>query len=246
MRNNSNVSQPNDYTITNHITQVWDKQYRNGLLYRTEPAVDFIDNTIIKELKSNPNLKNGRGLYVGCGNGRNYSKLIESDKLLNIVGLDVSGVALEQLAKKLPQCSNMLEQCDFLDYQQKNKSFQYIIAIQVFQHGNASRTNKYFEKASILLEKGGLLFLRVNASNTILQYEHNITEKSNTGSFTVRYNEGPKRGLDIRFFSKEDICGLLHKNNMSIVMKELKNVTTKRVSPRIGTWSQWELIAKKV
>ena len=135
--------QSNNYTITNNIAQVWDKQYNDGR-YCGEPALDFINN-IIRELKSNLNLKNGRGLYVGCGNGRNYSKLIESDKLLNIIGLGVSSVGLKQLAKKLPRCSNMLEQCDFLDYKQKIL-FQYIISIQIFQHGDENRTNKYFEK----------------------------------------------------------------------------------------------------
>ena len=235
--------QPNNYTITNNITQVWDKQYHDGR-YHVEPALAFTDN-IIKELKSNLNLKTGRGLYVGCGNGRNYSKLIESDKLLNITGLDVSSVALKQLAEKIPQCVNMLEHCDFLDYKQKNKiPFQYIISIQVFQHGNEKRTNKYFEKTSSLLEKDGLLFLRVNASNTVISFKHNITEKSNTGSFTIRYKKGPKQGLDIRFFSKEDICNLLSKNNMSVINN--KNITTKRILPQIGTWSQWELIAKKI
>ena len=89
-----------------------------------------------------------------------------------------------------------------------------------------------------------MLFLRVNASNTDVLHAHDVIEKNDTGSFTVHYKEGPKKGLHIHFFSKEDVYGLISKNNMS-VMRELRNVTTERVPPRTGSWSQWELVAKK-
>ena len=141
----------------------------------------------------------------------------------------------------------LLECGDFLDYRQDapfQDPFQYAIAIQVFQHGDMDRVGRYFEKASMLLEKGGLLFLRVNASNTTAQHGHDVIEENNTGGFTVRYNEGPKKGLDIRFFSKEDICSLIHKNDMSVI-RELRNVTTERAPPCTGSWSQWEMVARK-
>ena len=231
--------QSNDHAVTNSITQAWDKSYRSGK-YRTDSALDFTDN-IIKKLKSNLNLKNGRGLYVGCGNGRNYSKLAESG--LDVTGLDVSGVALAELSKRLPQYADMLHQCDFLDYRQE-ELFQYIIAIQVFQHGNMDRVNRYFEKTSMLLERGGLVFLRVNASNTTIQYDHDVIEENDTGGFTIHYKEGSKNGLDIHFFSKEEICSIVCKNDMTVI-RELRNVATKRVSPSTGSWSQWELVARK-
>ena len=201
---------------------------------------------MIRKLKRNPILMNGRGLYVGCGNGRNYVPLVEAG--LDVVGLDVSSVALAELSKKLPQCSALLHRGDFLDYRQDEPfhdvPFQYAIAIQVFQHGGMDRVGRYFEKASMLLEKGGLLFLRVNASNTAVQHGHDVVEENDTGGFTVRYNEGPKKGLYVRFFSKEDLHGLISKNGMS-VMHGLRNVTTERAPPCTGSWSQWELIAKK-
>ena len=216
--------QSGDHSITDRLSLAWDASYRKGR-YRAEPALGFTAD-IIKELKACPNLMNGRGLYVGCGNGRNYAKLVESG--LNIMGLDVSGVALAELSKKLPQCSALLHHGDFLDYRQDapfQGPFQYVIAIQVFQHGDMDRVGRYFEKASMLLGSGGLLFLRVNALNTSVQHGHDVIEENDTGGLTVRYDEGPKKGLDIRFFSKEDICSLVRKNDMSVV-RGLRNVTT--------------------
>ena len=218
--------------------------YRGGK-YGAEPALDFTDR-IIEELDARPNLAKGRGLYAGCGNGRNYVKLAKSG--LDVTGIDVSGVAIGMLSKRIPQFAASLCRCDFLDYaneqHHKNAPFQYVIAIQVFQHGNLERVEKYFEKISMLLERGGLLFLRVNASNTTIQHDHDVIERNGSGGFTVRYNGGPKKGLDIRFFSKEDVVGLVRKNDMSVIRK-LKNVTTRRVRPGTGSWSQWEVVTRK-
>lgn len=223
--------QSGNNSITDRLSQAWDATYRKGR-YRAEPALGFTAN-IVKELKACPNLMNGRGLYVGCGNGRNYVPL--ADAGLDVVGLDVSRVALNQLSRRLPRCSNLV--CgDFLDYS-PNVPFQYLIAIQVFQHGGMSRARQYFAKASSLLERGGLLFLRVNASDTQVYHKHDIIEKNDAGGFTVCYNEGPKKGLDIHFFSKEDLFGLVGKSGMSAV-NELKNVTAKCLPPCTGSWSQ--------
>lgn len=238
--------QSDDNSVTDSLSQAWDASYRKGR-YGTEPALKFATD-VIRKLKANPRLMNGRGLYVGCGNGRNYTKMVESG--LNLTGLDVSGVALTELSKKLPRCARLLHCGDFLDYQpfqdgpSHDDLFQYVIAIQVFQHGNMNRVERYFKKASMLLETGGMLFLRVNAKNTIVQHDHDVIEEDGAGGFTVRYNEGPKKGLAIRFFSKKDVHDLIRKNNMTI-MRGLKNVTTKRVPSGTGSWSQWELVARK-
>ena len=237
--NRSHIRQYDRHSTTDRLSHAWDTEYLKGR-YRAETPLKFTAD-IINELKCSPSLVNGSGLYVGCGNGRNYAQMVESG--LEVIGLDISSVALSELSKKLPQYSNLLVCGDFLDYRPDIK-FQYVIAIQVFQHGDRLMADKYFKKASSLLESGGLMFLRVNASNTIMCREHDIIEKNDTGSFTVLYKEGPKKGLDIRFFSKEDLFDLINKNNMS-AMHELKNITTKRLPPYTGSWSQWEMIARK-
>ena len=84
----------------------------------------------------------------------------------------------------------------------------------------------------------------MNASNTIISRRHGVTEKSDTGSFTVRYDDGPKTGLLVHFISKDDLLELVESNNMSLV-HEIENMTASRPSRDSGTWSQWELTAKK-
>ena len=230
--------QSDDYSTANRLSRAWDASYQKEK-YVAEPALGFADD-IIKELKTRPNLMNGRGLYAGCGNGRNYVPLAEAG--LNMIGLDISRVALNQLSKRLQRCSNLV--CgDFLDYS-PDVPFQYLIAIQSFQHGGMSRAMQYFAKASSLLEDGGMLFLRVNASDTQAYHKHDIIEKNEADGFTVRYSEGPKKGLDVRFFSKKDMLDLAGRNGMSIISR-LRKVTTERALPGMGSWSQWELIAKK-
>ena len=164
MSHNSNDShalrhklQPDDHLVADSLSQSWDSSYLKGR-YNSEPALNFTTD-IVKELKVYQNLMNGRGLYVGCGNGRNYGKLMEFG--LNLIGLDISSVALDKLSKKFPQYANLLHHGDFLRYQQFQDApshanmFQYVIAIQVFQHGNMDRVERYFKKASMLLESGG-------------------------------------------------------------------------------------------
>jgi 2-polyprenyl-3-methyl-5-hydroxy-6-metoxy-1,4-benzoquinol methylase len=40
------------------------------------------------------------GLYIGCGNGRNYEPLVRGG--LDLTGLDISEVALGQLSARMP------------------------------------------------------------------------------------------------------------------------------------------------
>ena len=230
---------PNAGTPAAGLARAWDAEYSRGR-YHADPPLKFTTR-IIDVLKRNPGLMDGLGLYVGCGNGRNYIPLVETG--LNVAGLDISKVALDQLAKKLPQYYAMLHCCDFLDYHPKRR-FQYIVSIQSFQHGNAARTGMYFAKASELLERGGLLFLRVNASNTTVYHGHEVIENDCTGSFTVNYDKGPKKGLDVRFFSKKDLLGLVRRNGMSAV-GNARNLVTQRQMTGTGSWSQWEMTARK-
>ena len=238
MSSNSNPHSDDKLTI-DRLSHAWDSEYRKGR-YRTDLSLKFTTD-IIRELKNNTSLMNGQGLYVGCGNGRNYVPLAESG--LKMIGLDVSSVALEMLLKRLPQCRDNFICSDFLNYKPDIR-FQYLIAIQVFQHGDISRVERYFEKASSLLESGGMMFLRINASNTIPYRNHEVIEKSDTGGFTVKYTGGPKNGLCIHFISKEDLLEIVEKNGMH-VLHGIKNVTMRRSVLDPGTWSQWELIVKK-
>jgi hypothetical protein len=75
----------------------WDAEYAAGR-YRDELPLPFVAD-ILSAAREHELLGDG-GLYIGCGNGRNYLPLVGSG--LDLVGLDVSGTALTQLVERSP------------------------------------------------------------------------------------------------------------------------------------------------
>ena len=215
------------------IADVWDKEYR-GKRYEGESPLEFVKE-IVAELEKKPEIYHSRGIYVGCGNGRNYLELAKTG--LDVMGLDVSATGLRQIAAKEPSLASKLVCGDFLDHHGR---FGYMIAIQSFQHGDTARVMDYFRKAAGMLERGGLLFVRVNAADTSVEHAHRVTERTN-GGFTVLYEDGPKNGLHIHFFSREELEAVVADSGLRIV-RPPKMVTTQRSNGR-GQWSQWEIIA---
>jgi ubiquinone/menaquinone biosynthesis C-methylase UbiE len=82
------------------------------------------------------NLSSGDGLYVGCGNGRDYLPLSRAG--LHLTGLDISAHALQQLAERAPEHRHHLVHGD-MDALPPDRTFDLVISIQVFQHGNETR-----------------------------------------------------------------------------------------------------------
>ncbi len=154
-------------------------------------------------LEQNPEIRNSRGLYAGCGNGRNYVTLTHSG--LDITGLDVSTVGLEQIVTKDPSLASKLVQGDMIDHA---GMYGYIIAIQSFQHEDTTGVHEYFRKIASMLRAGGMLFVRVNAVSTDINHAHVITEQA-SGGFIILYKNGPKSGLRIHFFSKEELLSMV-------------------------------------
>ena len=57
-------------------------------------------------------------------------------------------------------------------------------------------SERYFHHAASM--RGGLLFVRVNSTDTTVMFPHQVLEESSAG-FTVPYLDGPKRGIHVRF-----------------------------------------------
>jgi hypothetical protein len=79
-------------------------------------------------------------------------------------------------------------------------SFPLVIGIQVFQHGTAAAVAAHVRAAGARVSPGGIFAIRVNAAGTDVHPAHRVIEEKD-GAFTVEYLDGPKRGLDIHFFS---------------------------------------------
>ena len=210
----------------------WDAAYRNGR-YADEPPLPFVAE-ILATLDAHPALRDGIGLYIGCGNGRNYLPLVDAG--LTVCGLDLSLEALRQLAARRPASLPLL--CgDFRDAAVAG-GLSYIIAIQVFQHGVAADVATYFANVAALLRPGGLFFLRVNAVSTQIFHAHTVLERTPHAGTTIRYDAGPKRGLAVHFYAREELsdltCGAFD------VVRPLREEIIHRAPPQTGFWAQWE------
>jgi SAM-dependent methyltransferase len=216
----------------------WDEEYRRGR-YLAEPPVAFVA-TILDALAARPALRAREGLYVGCGNGRNFLPLVDAGLWLH--GLDVSAAALEQLAGRRPDQAARLHHADFLDFTPP-APVAYVIAIQVLQHGRRADAERAFARVAALLAPGGLFFVRVNSASTEVYHRHTVIERDLDG-FTVEYEDGPKQGLAVHFYGRRELDAL--------TVPAFRGVGTpsedvvRRAPPQRGSWAQWEAVYERV
>lgn len=219
------------------VSARWDTEYRQGR-YADEPPLPFTAE-ILATLRAS-SLAESKGLYIGCGNGRNYLPLARSG--LRLFGLDLSAEALRQLAARESAKPARLICADFREFASQHR-FGYVIAIQVLQHGVAADVSKYFSRVRSLLSLGGLFFLRVNAASTQVRWPHTVIERNELGGFTVLYEAGPKRGLPVHFYARDELLALT-RDGFALLAEPREDVAV-RTPPEAGRWVQWEAIWKR-
>jgi cyclopropane fatty-acyl-phospholipid synthase-like methyltransferase len=188
-------------------------------------------------MRAHPAARAGVGLYVGCGNGRNYLPLVDAG--LNLRGLDVSREAIAQLVDRRPEIASRLACGDFRDLDAA-PAFDYLIALQVFQHGGDADASTYFVQTSAVLRPSGLFFLRVNSESTEVYFAHTVVERNRFGGYTIRYDEGPKAGLPVHFYTGDELHELTR--HRFRLVAEPREVITEREAPKTGSWAQWEAV----
>jgi hypothetical protein len=209
----------------------WDDEYRGGR-YEGESPVAFVQDIIDAARIHRP--PTDLGLYIGCGNGRNYVPLVEAG--LDLVGIDVSRSAVEQLSARLPDRTPRLIHGG-VSALPPGSAFGTVIGIQVFQHGTESEAQAHVRAAIALVVPAGLFCLRVNAVGTEIEYAHTVLTGSTGGGLTIRYDEGPKRDLAIHFFARDEIERLT--DRLAPILP-LRIDRTVRQKPSTGHWDQWE------
>ncbi len=214
------------------VAAAWDAEYRSGR-YATDPPIGFVDDIIATARERNL----GRGVYIGCGNGRNYVPLVEAG--LGLIGLDLSQAAIGQLADRLPHRRERLVVGGLEDLPPGSR-YPLVVGIQVFQHGRTDEAVAHIRAAQERVAPGGLFCLRVNADATHVQHDHRVVERSGDGTFTVEYLAGPKSGLSIHFFSQRSLEDLFADGFEPAMPMRLS--VTHRAFPETGQWSQWEAI----
>ena len=121
--------------------------------------------------------------------------------------------------------------------------FAYLVAIQVFQHGDGAAVSASFAQAAALLRPGGLLFVRVNSVATEIYHRHTVIERDDLGGLTIRYDEGPKQGLLIHFCSRDNL--LARAGPAFDVVSEPREQVMQRAAPKTGRWMQWEAVWRR-
>lgn len=220
------------------IQDSWNTVYLPGNKYIDEPPVTFT-KTILDTLKREELLQ-GEGLYIGCGNGRNFIPLVEEG--LELIGLDISDIALQQIADRKPELRDKLVHSSFEEYK-PTTLFDYIIAIQVFQHGNYEELRRNFQKVALLLKPGGLFFLRNRSSDSLAIEKYKVIEETPYGGLTVKFLTGSKTGLEIHYLSEGEI-DQLPKIRLEPMITPYK-VKSPRKSPESGEMVHWEGIWRK-
>jgi SAM-dependent methyltransferase len=215
----------------------WDAEYRHGR-YAGDPPLPFVVD-ILATLDEHPSVRASRGLYIGCGNGRNYLPLLDAG--LRLYGLDLSLEALRQLAARRPASLPLI--CgDFRDVAVTGR-LGYAIAIQVFQHGTAADVAAYFANVAATLRPGGLFFLRVNSVSTEVYHAHTILERTARGGTTIRYDTGPKQGLAVHFYARDELAALT-RDAFDVVVAPHEDVVH-RTPPQTGSWAQWQAVWRR-
>jgi SAM-dependent methyltransferase len=219
------------------VMRRWNAEYLNGR-YADGPPLPFVVD-ILSILDAHPQVRDGRGLYVGCGNGRNYLPLVDAG--LRLCGLDLSLEALRQLAARRPARLPLV--CGDFRRAGLAGGLSYVVAIQVFQHGTASDVAAYFANVAALVRPDGLFFLRVNAVSTQIFHPHTILERNGHGGVTIRYDAGPKQGMAVHFYARDELTDLTRV--AFEVVRPLRETIVHRTPPQTGSWAQWEAVWRR-
>jgi hypothetical protein len=214
------------------VAAAWDEEYRRGR-FLDDPPLPFVAE-IIATARAH-GLESARGVYIGCGNGRNYLPLVASG--LDLVGLDISPVAIAQLTERAPTRAARLI-CGDVEDLPPGVRYPVVIALQVFQHGDQATAHAELGRARDLVAPGGLFCVRVNAIGTDIEYPHTLEERGPDGRFTIRYRAGPKSGLRVHFYTAGELQELIEHDFAPV--RPLREEVTERPRPQVGSWAQWE------
>lgn len=216
----------------------WDTEYATGKRYTAdEPPVGFVGEILAMAKEHGVQ----SGMYLGCGNGRNYIPL--SDAGLDLVGLDISGTAIEQLGQRAPRYADRLVVGD-LSVLPAGVTYPLVVALQVIQHGDRGQVHALLSDTLERVGAGGLFAIRVNGVGTDVRHEHDVVERDADGSFSVRYTAGPKAGLSVHFWSALELDSAIRAAGLAPVFR-ISPASTWRDPQELGQWLQWEGVYRR-
>jgi SAM-dependent methyltransferase len=168
----------------------WDAEFSNGRYVDAAP-IGFATEIVAAAHEAGTTT----GLYVGCGNGRNYRALIDGG--LDLIGLDVSPVAIAQLADRLPDRRDRLVVGD-LSALPAGETYDLVVAIQVLHHGDRAQARALLADTVARVAPGGMFAIGIETVGTDVFGEHTVLERADDGSYTARYIK-PYGDLTVHF-----------------------------------------------
>jgi len=213
------------------VVNSWDAAYAAGR-YHDEPPVAFVNDIIAATKDVGVN----HGVYIGCGNGRNYVPMTAAG--LDLIGLDISATAISQLAERVLIRRNRLIVGD-LSALPDSETYPLVIAIQVMQHGTRRETHRFLADALARVALGGLFCIRVNAVGTDVLHAHEVIERDPDGSYSVSYKAGPKAGLTVHFWAARELHQAITSAGFTPTLPLRPQATWRQPADK-GLWLQWE------
>jgi len=218
--------------LSGHVS-AWDTQYNDGR-YVGDPPEPFADTVLAAASRAGV----ARGLYVGCGNGRNFFHLV--DQGLDLRGVDISSEAIRQVTASRPEMADRFT-VGTIDAIPSKETFELVIGIQVFMFGTRAQTHTHLAAAMSRVEPGGLLCLRANAVGTDVWPSHHVSEVHADESFTVVYESGPKSGLSVHFLSWREPADIF----AGWLPVYGPDIDARKRNHGPGQWSQFEAIYQR-
>ena len=159
----------------------WDAEFSKGRYVESAP-IGFVDEIVAAAFAAGID----HGLYVGCGNGRNYRPLVAAG--LDRIGLDVSPVAIQQLTARMPERASRLVTGD-LSALPAGETYPLVVAIQVLHHGDREQSHRLLADTVARVGPGGMLAIGIETVGTDVYERHEVLERAEDGSYTIRYLE---------------------------------------------------------
>ncbi|MCF2530245.1 class I SAM-dependent methyltransferase [Yinghuangia soli] len=214
----------------------WDAAFSEGRFLDLPPD-GFV--TAIAAAAEQHGLLPGPGLCIGPGNGRNYLPLVAAG--LDLVGLDIAAAGLASLSERAPDRADRLVLGD-LSALPGDAVYPVVIGLNVFQHGTRAQASAHISAALERVEPGGLFCLQVNSDRARTNRPHELVERADDGSFTVRYELPGTPGLYSHFFAEPSLAALLA-GSTPVVPLHIDAIDPATGEP--GPWHRWQGIYRR-
>ncbi|MEU0936696.1 MULTISPECIES: class I SAM-dependent methyltransferase [unclassified Embleya] len=208
----------------------WDNAYADGMYADIGPD-PFVDRILAV---ASPGTS---GVEIGCGNGRNLIPLTRAG--LDLIGVDPSRTALDQLAARAPESTLVHGTQEDLP---AGRRYDLVIGIQVHQHGTRAAARALLRGSLARVAPGGLFALRTASADTEAVEAHETLDTDEDGGRTFRYLAGFKAGLTVHYFGRLELELLLA--DFEPVLP-LRAEHTERRDPPPGRWAHWETIVRR-